>query len=408
MAYAPSIEAQLGAAVHQNGALSTTGLLERLFSRLFHGLVYPQIWEDPVADMAALEIRPTDNIVCIASGGCNVMSYLTACPASISAVDLSPAHVALAKLKLAGARHLPDHEHFYDFFGRADLPSNVRAFDERIAPHLDPETRAYWEGGALGRRRIAMFGRGFYRFGVLGRFLGTLQLVARLGGVDFRDFLAARSIEEQQRFFTQNVAPLFDLAIVRILARQRASLFGLGIPPAQYDKLAADGGGDVITVLRERVRHLMCDYPVGENYFAWQACTRAYANTEPQSIPPYLERENFDMLREQAAHVRVLNRSLTEFLADEPCVSKDCYVLLDAQDWMTDGQLDALWRQINRTAAPGARVLFRTGGRADILPGRVSPFFLARWTYDEAVSRAGFAADRAAIYGGFHLYRRGD
>ena len=42
---------QLAVAVHQNGALSREGALERLFTFLFSGLVYPQIWEDPVVDM---------------------------------------------------------------------------------------------------------------------------------------------------------------------------------------------------------------------------------------------------------------------------------------------------------------------------------------------------------------------
>ena len=76
-----TVKEQLGAAVHQNAALSKTGLLERIFSNAFNGLVYPQIWEDPDVDMAALAIEPHHNLVCIASGGCNMMSYLTAGPA---------------------------------------------------------------------------------------------------------------------------------------------------------------------------------------------------------------------------------------------------------------------------------------------------------------------------------------
>ena len=34
-------------AVRRSRALSCEGLLERVFERLFHGLVYAQIWEDP-------------------------------------------------------------------------------------------------------------------------------------------------------------------------------------------------------------------------------------------------------------------------------------------------------------------------------------------------------------------------
>ena len=141
MTKTPNITAQLGAAVHQNSVLSKTGLLERLFSRLFEDLVYPQIWEDPVVDMTALAIRPGEDLFCIASGGCNVMSYLTARPGTITAVDLSPAHVALGRLKLVAARHLSQAE-FFDFFGRADLPRNAAIFDRVLARHLDPVSRA--------------------------------------------------------------------------------------------------------------------------------------------------------------------------------------------------------------------------------------------------------------------------
>ncbi len=406
MTYTSAMEDQLSAAVHQNTALSKTGILERLFARLFHGLVYPQIWEDPVVDMAALQIAPTDHMICIASGSCNVMSYLTVQPASIIAVDLSPAHVALGRLKLAAAQHLPDHARFFEFFGRADLASNTAVYDQFIAPHLDPESRAFWDARRLGRRRITMFQRGFYRFGLLGRFLGAVHLVARLGRVDFNALLNAATLPDQQRFFDTKVAPLFEMRLVKYLAKRRASLFGLGIPPAQYDKLAADGGGDVIPVLRERVRKLICDFPIAGNYFACQAFHRGYARTASPSVPPYLEADNFATLRDNADRVQVVNRSLTDLLAEAEAGSKHCYVLLDAQDWMNASQLNALWQQINRTAAPGARVIFRTGGQADILPGRVSPEILSGWSYDSAASATGFANDRSAIYGGFHLYRR--
>src|SRR5262245_5902151 len=94
-------------AVVRSPGLSAEALLDHLFAWVFRGLVYPQIWEDPLVDMAALEIAPDSRVVAIASGGCNVLSYLVADPARITAVDLNRAHVALNRLKLAAARHLP-------------------------------------------------------------------------------------------------------------------------------------------------------------------------------------------------------------------------------------------------------------------------------------------------------------
>jgi S-adenosylmethionine-diacylglycerol 3-amino-3-carboxypropyl transferase len=79
-------------------------------------------------------------------------------------------------------------------------------------------------------------------------------------------------------------------------------------------------------------------------------------------------------------------------------------VLLDAQDWMSDEQLNELWQAISAAAAPGARVIFRTSGEASILPGRVDADLLNRWAYLEARSTELGRRDRSSIYGGFHIY----
>ena len=75
---------------------------------------------------------------------------------------------------------------------------------------------------------------------------------------------------------------------------------------------------------------------------------------------------------------------------------------------MTYQQLNELWAEITRTAAPGARVIFRTAAEPDLLPGRVAPEILDQWDYRADESRAFTLADRSSIYGGFHLYQLRD
>src|SRR5208337_949280 len=106
------------------------------------------------------------------------------------------------------------------------------------------------------------------------------------------------------------------------------------------------------------------------------------------SLPPYLQEENFDAVRSRSNRVRYVQRSLTETLSGSLAASFDRYVLLDAQDWMTDADLTALWTEIARTARPGARVIFRTAADERLLPGRVPDDLIARWTYEEEASRA--------------------
>lgn len=394
---------RLDEAVRRGSLLTAAGLREYVFARLFHGLVYAQIWEDPEVDMEALEIGPGHHVVAIASGGCNALSYLVADPARVETVDLNPAHIAFNRLKFAALAGLPDHAAFFRFYGHGADPANLDAYERHVQPLLDPQSRAWWEGRTLsGRRRISAFARGLYRTGLLGRFIGWSHAVARLHGVDPRRLLAARTPAEQRRIFDEVLAPLFEKRLVRWATARKSSLFGLGIPPQQYDALA--GGGDMAQVLRARLERLACGFPLADNYFAWQAFGRGYAAGMDGPLPPYLRRENHAALRARSGRISIDNVSVTELLAARPAGSVDRVALLDAQDWMSDAQLDALWHEITRTAAPGARVIFRTAAAENLLPGRVDAALLARWDYREAESRALHARDRSSIYGGFHLH----
>lgn len=395
----------LSTAVQRSKPLSKAGLLEWLFTRAFSGLVYPQIWEDPVVDMDALALKADDHVVAIASGSCNILSYLTAAPVRISAVDLNGAHIALGRLKLAALARMGSHDDFLRFFGRAEDAANVAVYDREIAPQLDAVSRSYWEGRGLnGRRRISLFAKGFYRYGLLGRFIGTGHLLARLLGANPKAMLAARDLAEQRALYERHLAPVFERKLVRWLVRQPASLYGLGIPPAQYAALAADGDEGMLGALRLRLERLACDFPLADNYFAQQAFGRRYAQGPDAALPPYLQPRHFEAVKARAGAVGYRQGSVTTYLEEQPAKSCDAYVLLDAQDWMNDAELTALWTQITRTAKPGARVIFRTAADERLLPGRVPAAILDQWRYEEVRSRALCRQDRSAIYGGFHLY----
>ncbi len=302
-------DARLKAAVHRARPLTRAGVLERMFTFAFSKLVYPQIWEDPVVDMKALEIGPGHEVIAIASGGCNVLSYLTADPTGVTAVDLNGAHIALGQLKICALENLPDYDTFFRFFGRADARANVGVYDRLLRGKLDATTRAYWDKRrAFGRRRIGVFAHNLYRHGLLGHFLGAGHALARLHGVDPSVILEARSLDEQRRLYEERLAPIFDKPLVRWMMKQPASLYGLGIPPAQYKALAGDSPRGIGAVLSQRVERLACDFSVADNYFAWQAFGRRYAPGPDPSLPPYLQREHFDAVRNRAGRVRYVQR----------------------------------------------------------------------------------------------------
>lgn len=397
-------KALVGSAVHHHSFLSRAGISERIFTNAFSGLVYPQIWEDPVVDIEAMTLTSGHHIVAIASGGCNILSYLTAAPVRITGVDLNTAHIALNRLKHAAIRHL-HYADFHALFANAACARNAIIFDRRLSDGLDPQTKRYWTARDWrGRRRIDAFVRGFYRTGLLGRFITASHRLARLLGSDPAAIITARDLDEQRTIFEREIRPLLARPLVRQILNRRASLFGLGIPPAQYEALSQ--GRPMHEVIEERLERLACGFDIKDNYFAWQAFNRAYSSEATGPLPPYLDQRHYASLRERIGDVRILNVALTSHLAATPAQSIDRYVLLDAQDWMRDGDLVALWQEITRTARADARVIFRTAGTQTILPGRVPQQILEHWDYALEQSKALTLRDRSAIYGGFHLYIR--
>lgn len=381
--------------------------LDDLFAFLFRGLVYAQIWEDPVLDAEAMELTSGHRVVTIASGGCNALSYLLHDPAEVVAIDLNRAHVALGRLKCAAIRYLPEYESFFRLFGDGADPRNITVFDHHLRDRLDPETRGWWHGrGPRGTRRIRGFARGIYREGLLGRFIALLHLVARLHGRDLRRLLEADNPAEQRRLFEETVAPVLRARFVRIACRLPVALYGLGIPPRQYRALAASADGDLPGLLHDRIERLACGFPLDDNWFAWQAFGRRYDTVNRRALPPYLRTDAWPVLRERIGRLDIRRASITDYLQTRPAASVDRYVLLDAQDWMNRQQLTALWAEIARTAAPGARVLFRTGAVDSPVERVLSPAERGRWRYDPAAAAERADRDRAAIYGGVHVYER--
>jgi S-adenosylmethionine-diacylglycerol 3-amino-3-carboxypropyl transferase len=403
-----STAARLKRAVHQNRPLSRDGLLERLFTVWFRGLVYTQIWEDPRVDARALRLDSSSRILTISSAGCNVLNYLTHEPERVLAVDLNGAHMALTRLKMAALGHLPDHDAFFRFFGVGRGRENLSAYREHVRPHLDDATRRFWEERSwmgLRRARIHAFEDGIYEHGVLARFRGVAGLVSRLvQGCRPDALLEASTLDEQRQFFENCVAPFFDLPAVRWLAERPATLYSFGIPLRQYQSLADAASGSIVDLYRDRLRRLVCGFPLSDNYFAWQAFGRRYDTDAREALPPYLRRRHFARLRYHLDRVDTRIASLTDVLRDQPDSSFDSFVLLDAMDWMEPDAIASLWREIARVGAPGARIIFRTAGPTSVVEPALPSPLRSRFRYERARSEALHAQDRSAIYGMFHLY----
>src|SRR5690606_461741 len=143
---------------------------------------------------------------------------------------------------------------------------NVRAYFSHLQEHLDAPTRKYWESrDRLGRRRVGYFGRNLYRHGLLGTFIGASHLLARIHGRNPRLLLKAKNREEQRQIFERELAPLSEKRHIRWLMSKPSALFGLGIPPSQFEALKGNES-HMAEVLRQRLERLACEFVLQDNY----------------------------------------------------------------------------------------------------------------------------------------------
>jgi S-adenosylmethionine-diacylglycerol 3-amino-3-carboxypropyl transferase len=396
-----SNEATLQSAVQHQTTTTKQGFLQKLFAVWFDAFVYNQIWEDPRVDLEALQFNENSRIVTISSGGCNALNYLVEKPEQVTAVDLNRHHIFLLRLKLAALECLPAHEDFFNFFGSGKDPKNVENYQNLIAPNLDPETREFWD------KKIKIFGKGgLYEHSRNGYFLRFFHRFANLIGCYPERVLEATSPAEQLELYDKYINPFFDSFFIKTVGKLPITMFGLGIPPQQYEELKKDlsQGGSVIDIYRERAKRLAVDYPINENYFAWQAFARKYDTEHRQAIPEYLKEKNFAGLKQNVSRVSAKIGSVTDEIKNRPAGAFNRFVFLDAQDWMNSPILTDLWSTISERGEKNSRIIFRTAGADSPLENALPPELLAKFDYEKDWSKELFEQDRASIYGGFHLY----
>jgi S-adenosylmethionine-diacylglycerol 3-amino-3-carboxypropyl transferase len=335
---------------------------DRVFG-FVHGnnLVYNTCWEDPRLDRAALQIGPTDNILVITSAGCNALDYALCAPNHVFAVDMNPRQNALLDLKIAGIKTL-EFEDFFRLFGYGYHPEAKRLYERQMRTALPAWSQAWWD------KWIKFFNnrtRTFYYRGTSGAFARLIRIyVERMIRVrpHIDAILEAQSIEEQREIYDRHLSERFWSRSIRFAMNRDTTLSMVGVPKAQRQQVESQYQGGIVQFVQDAVEAVFCRLPLADNYF-W----RVYLKGEysRRCCPEYLKPENFERLKGGLIErVSTHTNSVQGFL-DKHNGEISRYVLLDHMDWLSDkffALLELEWDSIVRRAAPGARVLWRSGG----------------------------------------------
>lgn len=374
----------------ENLAARNRGLgpaLETILERHMFGseLVFNQSWEDPEIDRQALAITPDATVLTIAAAGDNVLSLALTQPKRVYAVDLNPAQIHLLKLKIAAAQHL-DYADFWHLFSLAPAARAHSIYRRCLRSHLDSDSREFWDAHLWTLRA------GLYRAGVFGRAVWLLRTYLRAvcGPRTLTQFFKCESLSEQASFYRKRIHPRWWNPLTRPFGAQLPILLLFGVHPHQARRVRGQQFADS---LARGVARALSTLPARDNYFWQQVFLGRYLVP-----PPYLRPENFASLREAATQIVPHVGRVEDFLHDLPPRSVTHFNLLDAPDWLPVGKTIELWAMLRRTAAPQARVLFRSIDPSYRLPESV----LTHWK--DKSEPAWTVRERTGVYAGVYLY----
>lgn len=371
-----------------------------LFARVHGGaLIYNSCWEDPRLDRALLRLDRSSRVVMITSAGCNALDYLLDDPLEVHAVDVNHRQNAVLEFKQVLLRS-GDHEGLWALFGEGADPRREEIYGS-VRHRLGPSARRFWD------RRISYFDPGgqrnsFYFHGGSGLAAWMLRAVVLGPGPRRRrlaeELLDAPDLAAQRAIFDQ-LEPEIWSRLARFLVRQPMLMALLGVPRPQIRLITASHPDGLEGYVREKLRRVMTELPIRDNYFWRVYLTGRYA---PHCRPEYLRPEHGGTLASRVDRLRVATTTLTQHLRDH-AGSYTHFVLLDHQDWLAAHDPEALreeWEAIFARAAPGAVALLRSAGLdLSFLPPEVRGRVRPRPDLTEPMHRL----DRVGTYGSLHL-----
>jgi S-adenosylmethionine:diacylglycerol 3-amino-3-carboxypropyl transferase len=314
-------------------------------------LYFAHVRDDPRVELAALAPASTDRVVIVSSGGCTALSLLGAGAAEVHAVDINRTQNHLVELKAAAARTFERREAI------AFLGGLPMAEGERLARFADLRTlltqsaRRYW------RRHPRDVARGVLDAGVSERFIHVIAQVIRY--VIHRPslvqrMLACQSLREQRVLFeTQWDTRAWRVFFALLLNRWTMSRV------YRREFFQYVGRRNFAELFRELAKHVLTEVPIADNYYIHKMFTGSYPVEREDGTPPYLGEDGFAAIAAGDGRLRLVDGNVTQYLRTLDDGSVDAFALSNVCEWLDTAGVETLFKQVERTAAPGARVVFR-------------------------------------------------
>jgi S-adenosylmethionine-diacylglycerol 3-amino-3-carboxypropyl transferase len=337
--------------------------------------------EDWKTEHKALQIRPSDSVLCVTASGDRPLNLLTKELKEIVAIDANPLQNALFELKRVALSKL-SYSDYIAFIGIRPSQNRVQTYYQ-IAKDLDPMASAFWE---ILHKKIER--------GVL--YEGSVEKLLKIASTCIRIFRSKKvdalfsidDLEEQQQFVSSHWhtylwKKAFHFGLHPFVTRNFIK------DPGLYEHV--DPTVHVGNQLYEQLHSYLKRHLAKESVLLSLILN---GKVDPHHLPPYLTEEGVEKIKKQVDKASFHTDDLISYTAKAKQNAFDCFSVSDVASYLSKEQFDSLIEGIYRCARPGARFCMRQFLTNHQIPEHLAPFFQRNISLEKELQEE----DRCFVY----------
>ena len=353
----------------------------------FQSVNYASFHEDGNSERRALNLQPTDRVLCLTGSGARALELVLDQPSEVVAIDWNPAQSHLLELKIAVVRRL-DYQDGLAFMGL--LPSeNRESTFKLLRSELSAEAANFWD------RKVVPIRSGFFFEGRWESFLTRCSGFAKLTrGKLIDDLIGASDLEEQGRIWREKWDNRWWKLFLKMATNRPFVRFVLREPGLEL----VPSDVSIAGFLRARFQQASQSFLFRESPWMW-ALMKGRVDVEGP-LPEHLLEQNFETLRSNVDSIVVKTVSLEDCLksSQSPFDSPfDAFSLSDFMSYCNHETYSRIWNALIAKSNSGARYCERNFLVKYDLPSPIA----SQLTRDDALMRSLNVEDRSVVYSFF-------
>lgn len=305
---------------------------------------YASCWEDADVLIKALKVKEGGAYLSIASAGDNSLSLLSKSPSLVLAIDINPAQLACVEIRKIAFQKL-SYEELLVFLG-VNEGKNRGDFYQRLQADLSPEASAFWG------RHPELINKGIIHAGKFENYFALFRnriLPLIHSRKEVKRLLSIHDPGERAVFYN-NTWNTFRWKMLFKVFFSRVMMGSFGRDPEFFKYVETD----VASRIFKRAEYALTVLPTDANPYLEYILMGNFKN----SLPFYLRRENFDMIRDNLGKLVIFKGNLREALQRNQQIKFDGFNLSDIFEYMSYKQYEEEIRNILGHTNPAARLVY--------------------------------------------------